>query len=137
MQHINDPTADSFRALKEDTPADTPIVMLNLLRFREQAQYPSGSEHAPCSGAQAYARYGAHALPAVKAAGGEVVFRGRAVAFPVALPGERWDEVLLVRYPSIAAFFGMVMAPDYQAESIHRTAALLDARLICTVDDSA
>ena len=51
-------------------------------------------------------------------------------------PGEQWDEVLLVRYPNIAAFFGMVMAPDYQAESIHRTAALRDARLICTVESS-
>ena len=135
MPHIIDPTAESFRALGRDTPPDTPVVMLNLLRFHEQAQYPSDSGHAPCSGVEAYARYTAHALPAVKAAGGELVFQARAVAYPVALPGEQWDEVLLVRYPNIAAFFGMVMAPDYQAQSVHRTAALEDARLICTVAD--
>ena len=70
----------------------------------------------------------------VKAAGGELLFQASAVAHPVALPGEQWDEVLLVRYPSIGAFFTMVMAPDYQAQSIHRTAALEDARLICTVE---
>lgn len=133
MTGIIDPTRESFQALKRDTPADTPIVMLNLLRFRERAQYPAGGDHAACSGAEAYARYSAHAGPAVLAAGGEVLYAGAAVAYPVAAPDERWDEVLLVRYPSIGAFFTMVMAPDYQAQSVHRTAALEEARLICTV----
>ena len=120
--------------LKRDTPPDTPIAMLNLLRFRSVAQYPSGSGHAPCLGVEAYARYIAHAAPAASAVGGELLYRASAVACPVAPPDERWDEVLLARYPSVAAFFSMVMAPDYQAHSIHRTAALLDARLICTVE---
>ena len=135
MERVIDPTKESFRALGKDTPPDTPIVMLNLLRFREQAAYPAGSGHEPCTGAEAYVRYGAHANPAVKATGGEILFKGSAVAYPIALPDERWDEVLLVRYPSINAFFDMVMQPDYQAQSIHRTAALEDARLICTVVD--
>ncbi|MCB9625932.1 MAG: DUF1330 domain-containing protein [Sandaracinaceae bacterium] len=132
MTRVIDPTPESFRSLSRDVPADVPIVMLNLLRFRDEAAYPSGSEHSACSGREAYARYGAHAFSAVKAAGGEVVFAGSALAYPIAPPDERWDEVLLVAYPSVRAFFQMVMAPDYQAQSVHRTAALLDARLICT-----
>jgi uncharacterized protein (DUF1330 family) len=134
MQRVIDPSPESFRALRREAPQGTPVVMLNLLRFREQAEYPEGSAHAPCSGREAYARYGRHAFGAVARAGGEVVFRGDAVSHPIALAGERWDEILVVRYPSIDAFFGMVMAPEYQAESAHRTAALEDARLICTVE---
>ena len=132
MVHFIDPTPESFRALSRDVPKGVPIVMLNLLRFRDAAAYPDGSGHAPCTGREAYARYGTHAFPAVAAAGGEVLFSGDALAHPIAPPDERWDEVLLVAYPSIGAFFTMVMAPDYQAQSVHRTAALLDARLVCT-----
>ena len=51
-----DPTADQVRALRDAGP-DGPVVMLNLLKFRKQANYPAGSPHAPCSGAEAYRRY--------------------------------------------------------------------------------
>ena len=51
-----DPTADQVRALRDAGP-DGPVVMLNLLKFREQANYPAASPHAPCSGAEAYCRY--------------------------------------------------------------------------------
>ena len=49
-----DPRADQVRALR-DTGPDGPVVMLNLLKFREHANYPAGSPHAPCSGADATA----------------------------------------------------------------------------------
>ncbi|MBK6578318.1 MAG: DUF1330 domain-containing protein [Sandaracinaceae bacterium] len=132
MTRVIDPTPESFRALSRTVPAGVPIVMLNLLRFRPEAAYPPGSPHAPCTGREAYARYTAHALGAVAAAGAEVVFHGSALAHPIAPPDEQWDEILLVAYPSVGAFLQMVMAPDYQAQSVHRTAALEDARLVCT-----
>ena len=43
---------------------------------------------------------------------------------------EDWDELLLVHYPSPEAFLEMLADPDYQAATIHRTAALADSRLI-------
>lgn len=131
MTRVIDPTPESFRALSRDVPADVPVVMLNLLRYRADAAYPAGSAHEPCTGREAYARYTAHALAAVVAAGGEVVFHGSALAHPIAPPDERWDDMLLVAYPSVGAFLKMVMAPAYQAQSVHRTAALEDARLVC------
>ena len=136
MPRTIDPTPESFRALSRNVPADTPIVMLNLLRFRDKAAYPDGSGHEPASGREAYARYSAHAHPAVQRAGGEVIFAGNAAAHPIAPADERWDEVLLVRYPSVQAFFTMVMAPDYQAQAVHRSAALEDSRLICSLPRS-
>ena len=59
---------------------------------------------------------------------------GEAHAALIAPPEERWDEVLLVRYPSVAAFVGMLQQHDYQAATVHRTAALEDARLIATTE---
>ncbi len=56
-----------------------------------------------------------------------------AVATPIAVDGEEWDDALLVRYPSKQAFLGMVTKPDYQKDAVHRTAALLDSRLIATL----
>jgi hypothetical protein len=58
-----------------------PVVMLNLLRFRMQADY-SGSPHLappePIDGATAYQRYIAHTLPLLRRSGGDVIFFGRA-----------------------------------------------------------
>ena len=45
---------------------------------------------------------------------------------------ERWDDAILVEYPSRKAFLGMVTNPDYLAIAAHRSAALEDSRLICT-----
>jgi len=127
-----DPAPGVFSEALKQLPKDQPVVMLNLLAFRPQADYGStpaaGCE--PCSGREAYARYSADALRFVTACGGSVVFMGAAQLPLVAPADERWDEVLLVRYPSIQAFVSMVMNPDYQAITHHRTAALREARLI-------
>ena len=54
-----DPSPANFQAFK-DLPRDEPIHMLNLLRYREQAEYPEGHEHAGkgWSGRRAYEEYG-------------------------------------------------------------------------------
>jgi hypothetical protein len=51
-----DPTAEQVRTLRDHKP-DGPIVMLNLLKFRDTARYPDDSDQPPCSGRDAYARY--------------------------------------------------------------------------------
>ena len=47
-----DPTRESIKRFAEQFPADQPVVMLNLLRFREQAAYADASM-AQCSGRRA------------------------------------------------------------------------------------
>ncbi len=125
-----DPTRESFRALFSHTTPDQPVVMLNLLRFRAQAQYAPEHPESPCSGREAYARYSAQALPAVSAAGGQVLWQGRVCHALVAPSDERWDAMLLVQYPSATAFMDMVRHPHYQSFAHHRSAALEEARLI-------
>ena len=113
-------------------PDNTPIVMVNLLRFRDQALYRDGT--ADCSGREAYARYVALAQKNLAEVGAKLLYVGNAHACVIAPQEEQWHEVLLVRYPSVRAFASMLAMPDYRAAAAHRTAALDDARLIATVE---
>ena len=128
-----DPDPKQLPALLASLPQDTPLVMLNLLRFRDQAQYSDASEPAR-SGRQAYGEYSKTALAKVQGVGGQLVWMGRTQASVIAPEGEQWDEVLLVRYPSAAAFARMLADPEYRAATRHRSAALEDARLIANVE---
>lgn len=129
MPSLN-PSRDQLAAFAAEMPAGTPILMLNLLRYREAAEYPAGDEHAPCSGREAYRRYSRTALAKVQGVGGRVELLAPAQVALIAPEGEHWDELLLVRYPSKAAFLGMLADPEYRAATVHRTAALADSRLI-------
>ena len=81
--------------------------MLNLLRFRQIADYSASPElapNAPISGAEACDRYIAHTLPHLKKSGGELLFMGEGGPFLIGPEGERWDRVMLVRQKSLEAF---------------------------------
>jgi len=125
------PTKDQFRALRDD-PHEGPIIMVNLLKFHEMAQYPDDAPEAAenLTGEAAYARYEAGLGDFIAACGGEMVYTGKAVRFYIG-EGE-WDRVLIVRYPSRAAFVAMVTNPDYQIPHRHREAGLKHQDLIET-----
>lgn len=127
-----DPVAKDLPALLASLPRQTPIVMLNLLRFNEVAAYKEAGMGG--SGREAYTRYAKVAARKVQEVGGALVFMGEAQAGIICPADEVWHEVLLVRYPSSEAFMSMLAMPDYQAATKHRTAALADARLIATVE---
>jgi uncharacterized protein (DUF1330 family) len=111
-------------------PSGKPIIMINLLKFKEKARYPDGST--PCSGREAYQAYRKIAAKTLAAIGGELFWGGEVFGCPIAPEGEEWDEAMLIKYPSIEAFKKMVAMPEYQEGSVHRTAALEDSRLIAT-----
>ncbi len=129
MPSLN-PSPEQLKRFAERMPSGEPILMLNLLRFNAQAVYPAGSQEAPCSGREAYARYSRTALAKVRAAGGDVQVAAKAQVALIAPADEAWDELLLVRYPSPDAFLQMLADPQYRAATLHRTAALADSRLI-------
>lgn len=124
------PDKEAFPAAINELPNGVPIVMLNLLRFKEVAKYPSKYPHPACSGAEAYQRYSDALAGYVADAGGEVLSYGKAFIPLIAPDGEKWDTMLLVRYPSADAFKRMMTAPGYHEATAHRTAALDDSRLI-------
>lgn len=133
MPRSIDPTPESVKLLAQNVPADRPVVMLNLLRFRADAAYSPDQGQPERTGSEAYATYAKEIVPHLQQVSGKVIWQGEAKHAFIAPPDEQWDEVLLVEYPSKDAFLAMLKSPGYQAITFHRTAALEDARLIVTV----
>ena len=125
-----DPTPEQFKAARTNIPADTPILMLNMLRFRELANYKDDIGITNSTGRQAYKRYSDLSFPKIKDAGGKIDWKAKALASMIAPAEEKWDEVFVVNWPSFQSFLDVILSPDYQAGTFHRTAALLDSRLI-------
>ena len=105
-----------------------PVVMLNLMRFRERSLDGDGS------GWDAYLRYSALTVPMIKARGGTLLWTGNAKAVALgAEHGNQWDYVALVYYPSLAAFTDMMTSPDYENMSDpHRRNGCEEHVIICT-----
>ena len=131
MDYVN-PSRENFEAFKA-LPRDTPIQMLNFIRYREHAAYPEGHPNAALgwSGARAYREYIAAIQPVLARVGGKMVWEAQ---FECVLTGPaepEWDEVFVMGYPSASAFLAMVKDPGYSGEVVvHREAAVLDRRLI-------
>lgn len=119
---------DAFKAL----PRDTPIHMLNLVRFRDAAAYPADHPLAAqgLSGAEAYAHYGKDSGPVFRRVGGRIVWRGAMKAMVIGPADEHWDAIFVAAYPGGGAFMEMVTDPVYRRAVIHRQAAVATSRLI-------
>ena len=134
-----EPTNDNGRLLVERAITG-PVVMLNLLRFRESADYSAFPELAPVeptSGREAYDRYVAHTMPFLTAAGGELLFLGTGGSYLIGPLLERWEVVMLVRHASVQVFMEMAENEEYLAGLGHRVAALEDSRLLPIVEYEA
>lgn len=129
-RHIDPERAqfDAFKAL----PRNTPIHMLNLVRFRERAAYPAGHPLAGLhlSGADAYANYGRDSEPVFQRVGGSIVWRGTMEATVIGPEGDHWDAIFVAEYPGSGAFMEMVTDPVYREAVVHRQAAVETSRLI-------
>jgi len=131
-----EPTEEGGRLLLE-RDVGGPVAMLNLLRFRAEADYSSHPDLAPdepITGREAYDRYAAHTLPFLATVGAELRFMGGGGHHLIGPPDERWDVMLLVQYPSLEAFMTMAQNADYRAGMGHRTAALEDSRLLPIIE---
>lgn len=126
-----DPDRAAFEAFKA-LPRDTPIHMLNLIRYRAEAAYPAGHALAGkgLTGAEAYAEYGKASGPIFKRLGGSIVWRGRFEAMVIGPDDKQWDNVFIAQYPNAGAFLAMVTDPDYKLAVVHRQAAVLTSRLM-------
>lgn len=95
--------------------------MINLLRFHADG------------GRESYLRYVEEVTPHLERVGGSIGYVGDAGG--VVIGGEDsvwWDSILVVHYPSRAAFAEMVLDPEYVKIKDYRTKALVDSRLIAT-----
>lgn len=126
-----DPSRENFDAFKA-LPRDTPIHMLNLLRFRDQAAYPVDHPNAArgLTGRQAYSEYGRTSGAVFTRVGGSIVWRGAMEAMVIGPSDKHWDMAFIARYPHAGAFMEMVTDPDYRIAVINRQAAVQTSRLI-------
>jgi hypothetical protein len=111
-----------------------PVYMVNLVRYREKADYQERSPLPPCSGREAYLQRYAPAFR--KVAEGEdygVFWMGNVRALLVSENDEQWDDIVIVRYASFAALRRILESPAYETEAApHRRAALAKWKFIVT-----
>lgn len=126
MQNNVDPTRAQFDAFKV-LPRDTPIMMLNLIKLREQSFYPDGKT---ISGAEAYKAYERESLPIFVRVGGEIIWRGSPENVLIGPLDEHWDIAFIARYPHSGAFMEMLTDDEYKLAVVNRQVAVEDSRLI-------
>jgi uncharacterized protein (DUF1330 family) len=129
--HYIDPDREQFDYFK-NLNRDTPIFMLNQVKFRAQACYPEDHQLAGSriSGAEAYRLYGEESGPIFQRVGGSIFWRGRFEAVLTGPKDESWDAVFIARYPNAHAFLEMVTDANYRLAVVHRQAAVETSRLI-------
>lgn len=120
MSTTLDTTPEQFAALAA-RPTDAPVLMVNLLKFK----HPGGQER--------YLQYGRQVAPHLERVGATIRYGGTAPAVIIG-DGEKpwWDAILIVEYPTPAAFIEMVTTEEYAKVHEHRAAALERGDLIAT-----
>ncbi len=113
-------TPEQFAALAA-RPADAPVVIVNLLKFKQ----PDGLER--------YLQYGREVAPHLQRVGATIRYGGTAPEVVIG-DGERpwWDAILIVEYPTPGASIDMVTTEEYAKVHEHRAAALERGDLIAT-----
>ena len=116
------PTAQQMNALLEPGH-DNPIYMVNLLKFKEQAEYPDGRE-TDLTGAQAFALYGEAVAGILMGLGGGPMFSAGVKSLWLGEAEELWDAIVIAMYPNRKALYDMLNSPEYQEAAAHRIAGL-------------
>jgi hypothetical protein len=97
-----------------------PVWMVNLMRYREQADYADGRP-SELTGWQADDMYAP--LDSLAAVGAEIVFLGEVETQLLGDPPP-WHRVAVVRYPSGRAFIEMQRRDDFVAHHVHKDAGM-------------
>lgn len=117
-----EPTDQQLAALAAAAESRSgPVTMINLLKFNTDG------------GRDSYLRYAEEVQPHLARVGASLGYAGDASSIVIGGANSGWwDSILVVHYPSRAAFLDMVSNPDYLKIAVYRTKALTDSRLIAT-----
>ena len=116
------PTEEQIQGFSDPGP-EGPIYMVNLLKFKNRAEYPDRRE-TDLTGEQAYALYAEGVTKLLAEHGGAMTFAADVERLMLGTVEELWDKVAIAMYPSRAAMLQMMMSPAMQDIGIHRTAGL-------------
>jgi uncharacterized protein (DUF1330 family) len=118
------PTADQIQALLAG-PANQPVVMVNLLRFKAD------------SGEESYRRYAQKMIAFVQSKGGRVIWSGRMDSQVIGRDADFFHMIALVEYPSRQAFVAIATDPYVQEIGVHRAEGLEGQWLIAATEAAA
>ena len=120
------PTKEQFVKLMKEYPPDEPVVMINLLKFKEKSD--TGDE----TGEEAYARYGRNVAPLLKAVGGRLLWSGKVNMTVIGDKEDHPDMILIVEYPSVAKFAEMSTSEAYRKIAHDRELSLTYGGLLAS-----
>ena len=120
------PTKEEFVKFVKNYPSNTPITMVNILKFKEKSG--QGEE----TGREAYLRYSKNMAPLVKAAEGTVVWMGNMAQTIIGDYETQPDMILIISYPTKEHFIAMSTTPEYEEISKDRKLALEYGGLIAS-----
>jgi hypothetical protein len=105
---------------------DGPVWMVNLMKYREVADYADGRE-SEISGRDADDLYTPR--ESLAAIGAEIVFGGE-VDQQLLGDAPIWDRVGVVKYPTRRSFIEMQSRPDFQRQHVHKDAGMAETIVI-------
>ena len=97
--------------------------MVNLLKFKDKAEYADGRQTS-LSGKEAYEIYAGEVQGHLEKVEGKSIFLGKIQRLILGEVEELWDWVAIAEYPSRKAMLEMIMNPEYQKSEVHRSAGL-------------
>ncbi|ANP47174.1 DUF1330 domain-containing protein [Candidatus Viadribacter manganicus] len=100
-----------------------PIFMVNLLKFKDRAEYEDGRQ-TDLTGREAYMIYGEAVSRLLASFGGRVIFVADVSFLSLGQVEELWDEVAIGMYPDRASMVRMSMSPQWREIAVHRSAGL-------------
>jgi uncharacterized protein (DUF1330 family) len=121
------PEPDQIKQLMEG-PEDTPVVMVNLLSFKDQAD--GGNEG--MSGRESYMRYGENMRKFVESKGGRFIWTGRVDSMVIGESDADFQIVALVEYPNRKAFLEIASSTHVAEIGQDRKKGLAGQWLIAT-----
>ena len=128
------PNAEQMAGFMEPDDGGT-IYMVNLLRYKDKAEYADGRE-TELSGREAYALYSKGVKECLAKVGGGVEFIGEVRRLMLGEVEDLWDDVAIARYPNRTAMLQMMQLPEMQEIGQHRAAGLAGQLNIETGDKS-
>ena len=101
----------------------TTIHMVNLLKFKDKAEYEDGRQ-TDLTGQEAYQIYAKEVKGHLQKVGGKLIFSGVVSRLMLGEVEELWDWIAIAEYPSRKAMRSMIMDKDYRKSEEHRSAGL-------------
>ena len=134
MEVVNEVVPSSRERIEEmmQPGPESPICMVNLLKFKDKAEYEDGRE-TDLSGYDAYQIYGRAVAKLLPEYGAKFVFAGDVTFLSLGQVEELWDEIAIVKYPSRGDLVAMSSSDAWREIAVHRTAGLVGQLNIETV----